>query len=142
MGVFMKIKQISIFLENTAGRIADVTKVLKDNSINLRAIMIADTADFGILRIITDDSEKALSVLKEAKFTTKTTDVLAISISDKVGALHDVMALFQNNGINIEYLYASLEKTGDTAIIIFKVEDPDKGLEVIKANGLSTAGSF
>ena len=138
----MKIKQISIFLENTAGRIADVTKVLKDNSINLRAIMIADTADFGILRIITDDSDKALSVLKEAKFTTKTTDVLAISISDKVGALHDVMALFQNNGINIEYLYASLEKTGDTAIIIFKVEDPEKGLEVITANGLSTAGSF
>ena len=138
----MKIKQISIFLENTAGRIADVTKVLKDNSINLRAIMIADTADFGILRIITDDSDKALSVLKEAKFTTKTTDVLAISISDKVGALHDVMALFQNNGINIEYLYASLEKTGDTAIIIFKVEDPEKGLEVIKANGLSIAGSF
>ena len=138
----MKIKQISIFLENTAGRIADVTKVLKDNSINLRAIMIADTADFGILRIITDDSEKALSVLKDAKFTTKTTDVLAISISDKVGALHDVMALFQNNGINIEYLYASLEKTGDTAIIIFKVEDADKGLKVIEENGLSTVGNF
>ena len=138
----MKIKQISIFLENTAGRIADVTKVLKDNSINLRAIMIADTADFGILRIITDDSDKALSVLKEAKFTTKTTDVLAISISDKVGALHDVMALFQNNGINIEYLYASLEKTGDTAIIIFKVEDPEKGLKVIEENGLSTVGKF
>ena len=138
----MKIKQISIFLENTAGRIADVTKVLKDNSINLRAIMIADTADFGILRIITDDSDKALSVLKDAKFTTKTTDVLAISISDKVGALHDVMALFQNNGINIEYLYASLEKTGDTAIIIFKVEDADKGLKVIKENGLSTVGNF
>lgn len=142
MGVFMKIKQISIFLENTAGRIADVTKVLKDNSINLRAIMIADTADFGILRIITDDSEKALSVLKDAKFTTKTTDVLAISISDKVGALHDVMALFQNNGINIEYLYASLEKTGDTAIIIFKVQDADKGLKVIEENGLSTVGKF
>ena len=138
----MTINQISIFLENTAGRIADVTKTLKDNSINLRAIMIADTADFGILRIITDDSEKALSVLKEAKFTTKTTDVLAISISDKVGALHDVMALFQNNGINIEYLYASLEKTGDTAIIIFKVEDADKGLKVIEENGLSTVGTF
>ena len=138
----MKIKQISIFLENTAGRIADVTKVLKDNSINLRAIMIADTADFGILRIITDDSDKALSVLKDAKFTTKTTDVLAISISDQVGALHDVMELFQNNGINIEYLYASLEKTGDTAIIIFKVQDADKGLKVIEENGLSTVGKF
>ena len=138
----MKIKQISIFLENTAGRIADVTKVLKDSNVNLRAIMIADTADFGILRIITDDSEKALAVLKDAKFTTRTTDVLAVSINDKVGALHDVMALFQTNGINIEYLYASLEKTGDTAIIIFKVEDADKGLKVIEANGLSGIGSF
>ena len=68
--------------------------------------------------------------------------VLAISISDKVGALHDVMALFQNNGINIEYLYASLEKTGDTAIIIFKVQDADKGLKVIEENGLSTVGKF
>ena len=138
----MKIKQISIFLENTAGRIADVTKVLKDSNVNLRAIMIADTADFGILRIITDDSEKALAVLKDAKFTTRTTDVLAVSINDKVGALHDVMALFQTNGINIEYLYASLEKTGDTAIIIFKVEDADKGIKVIEANGLSGIGSF
>ncbi|MBE6349648.1 MAG: amino acid-binding protein [Spirochaetaceae bacterium] len=138
----MKIKQISIFLENTAGRIADVTKVLKENKVNLRAIMIADTADFGILRIITDDSEKALKVLKEANFTTRTTDVLAVSISDKVGALYDVMALFQDNGINIEYLYASLEKTGDTAIIIFKVEDPDRGLVVIEQNGLSSVGSF
>lgn len=138
----MKIKQISIFLENTAGRIADVTKVLKENEVNLRAIMIADTADFGILRIITDDSDKALKVLKDANFTTRTTDVLAVSISDKVGALYDVMALFQNNGINIEYLYASLEKTGDTAIIIFKVEDTDKGLQVIEKNGLSSVGSF
>ncbi|MBR5866415.1 MAG: amino acid-binding protein [Spirochaetaceae bacterium] len=137
----MKIKQISIFLENTTGRIADVTKILKDNEVNLRAIMIADTADFGILRIITDDSEKALKVLKDANFTTRTTDVLAVSISDKVGALYDVMSLFQNNGINIEYLYASLEKT-DSAIIIFKVEDADKGLVVIEENGLSSVGSF
>lgn len=138
----MKIKQISIFLENTAGRIADVTKVLKDNDIDLRAIMIADTADFGILRLITSDSDKALNVLKNAKFTTRTTDVLAVSISDKVGALHDVMVLFQKNGINIEYLYASLEKSGGTAVIIFKVEDADKGLKVIQENGLSSAGNF
>ena len=94
--------------------------------------MIADTADFGILRIITDESEKALKILSDAKFTTRTTDVLAVSINDKVGSLHDVMQLFEKNGINIEYLYASLEKTGDTAIIIFKVEDPQKGLELLK----------
>ena len=138
----MKIKQISIFLENTAGRIADVTKVLKDNGVNLRAIMIADTADFGILRIIPDDSEKALKVLTDAHYTTRTTDVLGILIKDEVGALYNVMSLFQTNGINIEYLYASLEKTDNTAVVIFKVEDVDKGLKVIEENGLSGVGKF
>ena len=138
----MKIKQISIFLENTAGRIADVTKVLKDNGVNLRAIMIADTADFGILRIITDDSQKALEVLTNARYTTRTTDVLGVLIKDEVGALYNVMSLFQTNGINIEYLYASLEKTDNTAVVIFKVEDVEKGLKVIEENGLSGVGKF
>ncbi len=138
----MKIKQISIFLENTAGRIADVTKVLKDNGVNLRAIMIADTADFGILRIITDDSQKALEVLTNARYTTRTTDVLGVLIKDEVGALYNVMSLFQSSGINIEYLYASLEKTDNTAVVIFKVGDVDKGLKVIEENGLSGAGKF
>ncbi|NLM00533.1 MAG: amino acid-binding protein [Treponema sp.] len=138
----MKIKQISIFLENTAGRIADVTRILKDNNVNLRALMIADTADFGILRLIVNDSDKALEVLKNANFTTRTTDVLAVSISDKVGALHDVMTLFQKNSINIEYLYASLEKSTDTAVIIFKVEDVERGLKVIEDNGFSGANKF
>ena len=138
----MKIKQISIFLENTAGRIADVTKVLKDNGVNLRAIMIADTADFGILRIITDDSQKALEVLTNARYTTRTTDVLGVLINDEVGALYNVMSLFQTNGINIEYLYASLEKTDNTAVVIFKVEDVEKGLKVIEENGISGVGKF
>jgi len=138
----MKIKQISIFLENTAGRIADVTRILKNGEVNLRAIMIADTADFGILRIITDDSDKALKVLKDAKFTTRTSDVLAVSIKDTVGALHDVLSLFEKNTINIEYLYASLEKTGDRAVIILKVEDAEKGMKVITDNGLNTIDSF
>ena len=138
----MKIKQISIFLENTAGRIADVTKVLKDNGVNLRAIMIADTADFGILRIITDDSQKALEVLTNARYTTRTTDVLGVLIKDEVGALYNVMSLFQSSGINIEYLYASLEKTDNTAVVIFKVGDVEKGLKVIEENGLSGAGKF
>ena len=138
----MKSKQISIFLENTAGRIADVTKVLKDNGVNLRAIMIADTADFGILRIITDDSQKALEVLTNARYTTRTTDVLGVLIKDEVGALYNVMSLFQTNGINIEYLYASLEKTDNTAVVIFKVEDVEKGLKVIEENGISGVGKF
>jgi hypothetical protein len=135
----MIIKQISIFLENTAGRIADVTRVLKEAGINLRAIMIADTADFGILRVIVGEPDRALKVLQDAKFTTRTTDVIAVSVCDCVGSLHDVMSLFQENGINIEYLYASLEKTADTAVIIFKVEDAARGLEVIKAHGINGA---
>jgi hypothetical protein len=138
----MKIQQISIFLENAAGRLAEVTRVLKAGGVNLRAIMIADTADFGILRIIVDDPKKALSILESAKFTTKTTDVLAVTISDKVGSLADVLALFEKNGINIEYLYAALDKVGETAVVIFKVEDLAKGLSVAEANGLSSATAF
>ena len=138
----MKIKQISIFLENSAGRIAEVTNTLKEAGINLRAIMIADTADFGILRIITNDSEKTIKVLQDANFTTRTTDVLAVKIPDKVGSLHEVMVLFQKNNINIEYLYASFEVTEDSTVIIFKVENPDDGLKVLNKNGYSTISSF
>lgn len=138
----MKIQQISIFLENAAGRLAEVTRVLKDGRVNLRAIMIADTADFGILRIIVDDPAKAIEILNKAQFTTKTTDVLSVTISDKVGSLADVLTLFEKNGINIEYLYAALDKVGETAVVIFKVEDLAKGLKVVEANGLSTSEKF
>jgi ACT domain-containing protein len=138
----MKIQQISIFLENAAGRLAEVTRVLKDGGVNLRAIMIADTADFGILRIITDDPAKAISILAGAKFTTKTTDVLAVTISDRVGSLADTLSLFEKNGINIEYLYAALDKVGETAVVIFKVDDLEKGIRVVEANGLGTSASF
>ncbi|HKL85908.1 MAG TPA: ACT domain-containing protein [Treponemataceae bacterium] len=138
----MKTQQISIFLENAAGRLAEVTRVLKEGGINLRAIMIADTADFGILRVIVDHPEKTLEVLKKAQFTTKTTDVLSVTISDKVGSLADVLALFEKNKINIEYLYAALDNIGETAVIIFKVEDIEKGLKVVESNGLGTPVSI
>lgn len=138
----MKIQQISIFLENAAGRLAEVTRVLKDGGVNLRAIMIADTADFGILRIIVDEPAKAIAILEKAQFTTKTTDVLSVTISDKVGSLADVLALFEKNGINIEYLYAALDKVGETAVVIFKVENLEKGLKVVEANGLGMPTKF
>jgi hypothetical protein len=138
----MKIKQISIFLENTAGRLAKVTKVLKDSGVNLRAIMIADTADFGILRVIVDEPDKALIALKAANFTTRTTEVLAVPVNDTVGSMHNMLELFEKNAINIEYIYASLERTGDTAIIIFKVENPNDGLKVLEKNGLTGVAKF
>ena len=138
----MKIQQISIFLENAAGRLAEVTRVLKDGGINLRALMIADTADFGILRIIVDSVPKAMEILEREKFTTKTTDVLAVTVPDSVGSLAGVLELFEKNNINIEYLYAALDKAGETAVIIFKVEDVEKGLSVVEQNGLSTTDHF
>ena len=138
----MKIQQISIFLENAAGRLAEVTRVLKDGGINLRALMIADTADFGILRIIVDSVPKAMEILEKEKSTTKTTDVLADTVPDSVGSLAGVLELFEKNEINIEYLYAALDKAGETAVIIFKVEDVEKGLAVVEKNGLSTTDHF
>ncbi|MGP1587593.1 MAG: amino acid-binding protein [Treponemataceae bacterium] len=127
----MIIKQISVFLENSSGRIADVTNLLKENKINLRALMIADTADFGILRIVVDDYEKAMLCLKEARFTAKATDVLAVEIKDKIGSLSDVMSLFDYNDVNIEYLYSAFGDVASKTKIIFKVNDAEKGLKVL-----------
>lgn len=121
---------------------AEVTRILKNGGVNLRAIMIADTADFGILRIIVDDPPRAIKVLSDAKFTTRTTDVLSVTISDTVGSLSAVLDLFEKNSINIEYLYAALDKAGETAVIIFKVENLEKGLKVVEANGLGSTAKF
>jgi hypothetical protein len=138
----VEIKQISVFLENNAGRLGEVTKVLAGAGINLRAISIADTADFGILRIIVDDHEKAVLALNEAGFTTRITNVAAVEVEDKPGSLAKVMELFQNTNVNIEYLYASLEGKEGKAVVIFKLEDHDKGLKIITENDLSMVESF
>jgi hypothetical protein len=138
----MAIQQISIFLENKSGRLADVTRVMADAGINLRAISIADTADFGILRVIVDKPEAALAALAKAGYTTRTTDVLGLEIQDVPGALSKVMDVFKQTGVNIEYLYASLEKSGDKAVVIFKVEDIEHGLKIVKEHKLSVIDKF
>jgi hypothetical protein len=138
----MEIKQIVVFLENNAGRLGEVTKILAQAGINIRAISIADTADFGILRLIVDKSEAAIQALNAAGFTTRLTDVAAIEIDDSPGSLARIMELFQSSKVNIEYLYASLEGNAGKAVVIFKLEDHEKGLAIIKENGLSTIGSF
>jgi hypothetical protein len=138
----MEIKQISVFLENNAGRLGEVTKVLADAGINLRAISIADTADFGILRLIVNDHEKALPALQEAGFTTRITNVAAVEIEDKPGSLAAVMELFRKSQVNIEYLYASLEGREGKAVVIFKLQEHDRGLAIIQESGLSMVDSF
>ena len=132
----MTIDQISVFLENKSGRLADVTKALADGGINLRAMTIADTADFGILRLIVSEPVKAGEILEKNGFTVRITKVLGIEIDDKPGGLHKVMEIFKNNGVNIEYLYASLENKNNKAVVIFKVEDVELGLKIVERNSL------
>jgi len=144
----MAIKQISIFLENTTGRLGEVTTTLAKADINIRAISIADTADFGILRLIVNDYEKAVEVLNAKGFTTRVSDVAVVEIEDKPGSLAKLMELFQKLKINIEYLYASLEGkaaepgASGKAVIIFKLENHEKGMHIINENGLRIVESF
>ena len=138
----MQIKQVSVFLENIAGRLADVTAVIADAGVDIRALCIADTADFGILRLIVNKPEAATEALINAGFTTRVTNVLAVEIDDKPGGLAKVMKLFKDTGVNIEYLYASLEGDVGKAVVVLKVEDIDHGLGIVKENGLSTVSAF
>ena len=138
----MGIKQISIFLENTTGRLSEVTKTLAGAGVNLRAISIADTADFGILRVIADKNEKAIEALNAAGFTTRQTDVVAVEIDDVPGSLSKLMELFQQSQINIEYLYASLEGQAGKAVVIFKLKDHEKGVKILHENGLKLTDNF
>ena len=132
----MKIQQISIFLENATGRMAEVTRILKDGGINLRAIMVADTADFGILRIIADNPEKAIEILHNANFTTKTTSVLAVTVRDEGGSLASVLGIFEKNGMNIEYLYSFVLTNHNTAKILMRVEDTERAVAMLQQKGI------
>jgi hypothetical protein len=138
----MVLNQISVFLENKAGRLADATAAIAEAGVNVRAISIADTADFGILRVIVDRPGAAVAALSAAGFTTRSADVLSLEIADRPGALAAVLKAFKESGVNIEYLYASLEKNADGAVVIFKVEDLGRGLEIARERGLTQAGAF
>jgi len=138
----MEIKQISVFLENNAGRLGEVTRVLAEADINIRAMSIADTADFGILRIIVNNCDGALKALNKANFTTRISDVVAVEIEDIPGSLAKVMDLFRKTMVNIEYLYASPQGKTGKAVVVFKLSDHQKGLEIIIQNGLHLVDTF
>ena len=138
----MAVRQISVFVENTSGRLAEVTRLLADEKVNLRAISVADTADFGILRLIVDDYDKAVAALDKSGFTAKMTEVIGVEVPDRPGGLADVMELFDREGVNIEYIYSSLEKNVDNAVVIFKVANLDHGIKICRQSGLPTVSSF
>lgn len=137
----MTIKQISIFVENKPGRLKEVTNILKDNGINIRALSIADTKDFGILRIIVNDPEKACAALKNAKCTVTITEVLAVGIEDKPGGITIVMDTLYENKISVEYMYAFVSKSDDDAYVILRVVDNKSAAEVLSDAGIRLLSS-
>jgi len=136
----MKVKQISVFLENKSGRLAQVTRVLGEKNINIRVLSIADTTDFGILRLIVNDPDTAYQALKEAGFTVSTTDVIAVEVGDEPGGLARVLELLQQKSINIEYLYAFLQKATNAALVVFRVEQIDEAIDVLQKNNVNILG--
>ncbi len=133
----MKVEQISVFLENKPGSLELATRVLKDNQINIRTLSLAETVDFGILRLIVNDVEKTNQVLKDAGFRVSKTIVVAVEVPDQPGGLHTIMEVLHQEGINVEYIYAFVEKSGQNAVIIFRFDNPDKAIEVLQANNLT-----
>lgn len=127
----MKIEQLSIFLENKAGRLAEVTAVLAGAGINIRALSLADTSDFGILRLIVNDHEKAKNALKEAGFTVGLTSVVAVEVPHTPGGLNGFLQMLGKEGINVEYMYAFLQR-GDNAVLIFRFNRVDAALEILR----------
>ena len=135
----MRVQQISIFLENRAGRLKDVCALLGQNSINIRALTVAETETFGVLRIVVDDTDKAMEALKTGSYTANITQVVVVEIDDQPGGLAKVLDVLDENSINIEYLYAFVEKKVDKAMVVFRFEAPEKAIETLKANDINIA---
>jgi hypothetical protein len=130
------VKQISVFVENKKGRLARITETLAQSGIDLIALSIADTANFGIMRCIVSETDKAISLLKQNGFTASVTDVLVAEVEDKPGGLSSVLKLLDDAGISIEYLYSSVRTPNKNAVIIFRVEDIKTAAEVLEKNSI------
>ena len=133
----MRVEQIAVFLENKSGRLAEITSILAENNINIRALSVADTADFGILRLIVDKVEQAKAVLKENGFTVGKTNVIAVEVPDRTGGLASVLKVVEKAALNVEYMYAFVNKTGEDAVLIFRFDEMDKAIETLQENGFT-----
>ena len=133
----MMIKQLSIFLENKAGRLAHITDILGKAQINLLALSLADSSDFGILRVIVDDVARAQSVLKENNVVCAVHDVLAVEVEDRPGGLAQLLALLVQQGINVEYMYAFSESKTGRAAMVFRFDAPEKALAALQKAGVN-----
>lgn len=132
----MYVKQISVFVENKKGRLAEITRLLAQKDIDISALSIADTTDFGILRLIVNKPEDAQAVLKENGFAVKETEVIAIGVNDKPGGLAVALGALNERHISIEYMYAFVGKTSDEALVIIRTESPERAIEVLTGCGV------
>jgi hypothetical protein len=130
----MRAEQISVFLENKAGRLAEVTGILSEANVNIRALALADTSDFGVLRLIVDNNEKAVEALKNRGFTVGRTDVLAVEVEDRPGGLHSILNMLNKAEINVEYMYAFVQHSGKNAVMIFRFDHIDEAVKVLEEN--------
>lgn len=127
------IRQLSVFIENKTGKLSTVLKLIGQNKIDIRAMNIADTNDFGILRLILSDTESALSILKDNEYAVAITDVIAICVDDTPGGLAGALSVLDAEGISVEYMYASLSDKGDAANVVIRVDDNEKAAEALMA---------
>ncbi len=132
----MRVEQISIFLENKAGRLAEVTTIIAEAGINIRALALADTSDFGVLRLIVNDNQKAEETLKNHGFTVGTTEVIAVEVPDQPGGLQNILAILHKAGANVEYMYAFVQQSGNNAVMIFRFDHIDAAVKILEENSV------
>ena len=131
----MSVQQLSVFVENAPGRLKAVAQVLAQASINMQAISLADTYDFGVVRLIVDDNEKALQVMDEHHFVAKLSDILAVEVTDEPGQLLELLGQFEAAGLNIEYMYAFKIGKENRALMLFKLDDQAKAAQILRQSG-------
>jgi len=133
------IHQISVFLENRAGQLSEITGILAEHRIDLRAINIAEAADYGVLRMITDDARLAAAVLSEKNYVVSVTPVVAVAVSDQAGSLNNVLCVISEAGLDLSYMYSSFGKENGVAYMIFRVDAPEKLVEALGKVGITVA---
>lgn len=133
----MTIQQLSIFVENKPGKLVEALETLAANNIDLRALSLADTADFGILRVIVDKPQDTQKIMQDAGYLVRTTEVIAVAVGDKPGGLAKAMRILADKGIDVEYTYAFVAHSHDNAYVIFRVEDNDTAVKELQNNGVT-----
>ncbi|MBE6624590.1 MAG: amino acid-binding protein [Ruminococcaceae bacterium] len=133
----MTVKQLSVFIENRRGRLGEVLRVLKDNEVNILSMSLADTTEYGLLRLIVNDPEHGRDVLLEAGFSSMTTEILIVKVPHVAGALQGILSLIAENDIDIEYMYGLSVESTDASIVV-KTNSLDKACELFKVNGIDT----